>query len=207
MNDSPLTNFLLQFHYFTPQQLRLIQSRAVARTYQPGDYFSQAGRVAQEIGFIVSGIFRVCYYDCEGTDHTKYFLEENHFVVDLQSYQYQQPCTEYVQAVTATHVLVFQARAWQELGLTMVDWPRVEHKLFTQALLEKLNRRSALVSPNGTTRYTQFLTTFPGLANRIPLAQLASYLGLTPQSLSRIRRNLGQRPAGPAISEPGSGGN
>lgn len=207
MNDSPLTDFLLQFHHFTPQQLRLIQSRAVARTYQPGAYFSQAGRVAQEIGFIVSGIFRVCYFDREGTDNTKYFLEENHFVVDLQSYQYQQPCTEYVQAVTEAHVLVFEARAWQELGLIMVDWPQVEHKLFTQALLEKLNRRSALVSPNGTTRYTQFLTTFPGLANRIPLAQLASYLGLTPQSLSRIRRNLGQRSAGPATSVPGSEGN
>lgn len=197
MTNSPLDNFLLQFHHFTSQQLHLIQSRAIARTYQPGEYFSEAGRVAQEIGFIVSGIFRVCYFDREGSEHTKYFIEENHFVVDLQSYRFQQPCTEYVQAVTEVHVLVFKARDWQELSLTIIDWSQVEQKLFTQALLEKLNRRSALVSPNGTTRYEQFLATFPGLANRIPLAQLASYIGVTPQSLSRIRRNLGNLPADP----------
>jgi CRP-like cAMP-binding protein len=200
MTDSLLDNFLLRFHHFTPQQLQLIRSGAVARTYPPGAYFSEAGRVAQEIGFIVAGVFRVCYFDREGTDNTKYFIEENHFVVDLQSYQYQQPCTEYVQAVTETQVLVFPARAWQELSLTIVAWPQVEQKLFTQALLEKLNRRSSLVSPSGATRYAQFLVTFPGLANRIPLTYLASYIGVTPQSLSRIRRNLGQSPAEPSAT-------
>jgi len=197
MTDSLLDNFLLQFHHFSPQQLALIRSQAVARTYQPGDYFSEAGRVAQEIGFVVSGVFRVCYFDRDGMEHTKYFVEENHFVVDLQSYRFQQACTEYVQAVTPVHVLVFKARAWQELSLTIGAWPQVEQQLFTRALLEKMNRRSALVSPNGASRYAQFLTTFPGLANRIPLAYLASYIGVTPQSLSRIRRRLDSRPGFP----------
>jgi len=194
MTDALLDNFLLQFHHFSPQQLALIRSQAVARIYQPGDYFSEAGRVAQEIGFVLAGVFRVCYFDRDGTEHTKYFVEENHFVVDLQSYRFQQPCTEYVQAVTQVHVLVFKARAWQELSLTILAWPQVEQQLFTRALLEKMNRRSALVSPNGATRYAQFLTTFPGLANRIPLAHLASYIGVTPQSLSRIRRRLDSQP-------------
>lgn len=195
MTDSLLDDFLLQFHHFSSQQLQLIRSQAVARTYQPGDYFSEAGRVAQEIGFVVAGVFRVCYFDRDGTENTKYFVEENHFVVDLQSYQFQQPCTEYVQAVTEVQVLVFKARAWQELSLTILEWPQVEQKLFTRALLEKMNRRSALVIPNGATRYAQFLTTFPGLANRIPLAYLASYIGVTPQSLSRIRRRLDGLPS------------
>lgn len=129
-------------HHFTPQQLALISSQAVAKTYRPGDYFSAAGRVAQEIGFIVGGIFRVCYFDRDGTETTKYFLEENHFVVDLQSYQYQLPSAEYVQAVTEAHMLVFKARAWQELAHTIVDWPKMEANLITRALLTKLNRRS-----------------------------------------------------------------
>jgi len=194
MTHSSLDNFLLQFHHFTPQQLHLIRSQATERTYPPGAYFSEAGRVAQEVGFIVSGIFRVCYFDREGTEHTKYFVEENHVIVDLQSYQYQQPATEYVQAATETQVLVFKARAWQEFSLTIVDWPAVEQKLFTQALLEKLHRRSSLVSPSGAARYELFLATFPGVANRVALAHLASYIGVTPQSLSRIRRNLGPLP-------------
>lgn len=190
MSDAPLENFLLQFHHFSPQQLRLIRAQATEKTYRAGEYFSEAGRVAQEIGFIVGGIFRVCYFDRAGNEITKYFLAENDFVVDLQSYQYQLPSTEYVQAVTEVQALVFKARAWQALAHTIVDWPQVESNLITRALLEKVNRRSPLVSTDAAIRYEQFLKTFPALANRIPLSYLASYIGVTPQSLSRLRRNL-----------------
>jgi len=197
MTDASLEEFLLHFHHFTPQQLQLIRSQVVEKTYPAGAYFSEAGRVAQEIGFIVQGVFRVCYFDRDGTETTKYFLEENNFIVDLQSYQYQLPSTEYVQAVTEVRALVFKTSAWQRLGHTIVDWPKVEANLITRALLEKINRRSPLVSTDAATRYEQFLTTFPALANRVPLSQLASYIGVTPQTLSRIRRNVGHLPAEP----------
>lgn len=201
MTNSPLDNVLLQFHHFTLQQLALIRSKATEKTYAAGEYFSEAGRVAQEIGFIVSGVFRVCYFDRDGTETTKYFLDEGNFVVDLQSYQYRQPSAEYVQAVTEVRALVFKAHAWEELRHTIVDWPRVEHNLIMRGLLEKLNRRSPLVSTDAATRYAEFLVTFPALANRVPLSYLASYIGVTPQSLSRIRRSLGSLPAAPEADE------
>ena len=198
MTDASLEDLLLRFHHFTPQQLQFIRRQAVEKIYPAGAYFSEAGRVAQEIGFIVQGVFRVCYFDRDGTEITKYFLDENNFVVDLQSHQYQLPSTEYVQAVTEVRALVFAARAWQLLGHTIVDWAKVETNLITRGLLEKINRRSPLVSTNATTRYEQFLTAFPALANRVPLAQLASYLGITPQTLSRLRRNSRHSPTKPA---------
>ena len=197
MTDASLDDFLLHFYQFTPQQLHLIRSQAVEKTYPAGAYFSEAGRVAREIGFIVQGVFRVCYFDRDGTEVTKYFLEENNFIVDLQSYQYQLPSAEYVQAVTEVRALVFSARAWQLLGHTIVDWAKVESNLITRALLEKINRRSPLVSTDAATRYAQFLTAFPALANRVPLSQLASYIGVTPQTLSRIRRHIGPAPPAP----------
>lgn len=69
----------------------------------------------------MQGIFRVCYFNRDGTETTKHFPEENYFVVDLQSYQYQMPSTEYVQAVTDVRTLVFPGRAWQALGHTIAD--------------------------------------------------------------------------------------
>lgn len=172
----------------SPEQLALIAEAAVARSYQPGEYFAQAGRVAQDIGFVVSGVFRVCYYDREGRDVTKYFLDEAHFMVDLLSQQYQLPSTEYIQAVTGAHVLVFSAHAWETLRATIVGWDALERTLISRALLEKVSRRSPMVHEDASARYRHFLREFPALANRIPLGQLASYLGITPQSLSRIRR-------------------
>lgn len=189
MNRTLLETRLLQATPFTPEQLALIGSHAQERTFRAGEYFSEAGRVAQEIGFVVEGVFRVCYFDREGREITKYFLDEGNFVVDLPSYQFRLPSAEYVQAVTAAEVLVFPARAWQALAATIADWPRAETALISRALLEKVARLRPLVEENATARYRGFLARFPGLANRIPLAYLASYLGITPQSLSRIRRN------------------
>ena len=190
MEPASLAHFLRQMAPLTPEQLALIAGAAVARSYQPGEYFAQAGRVAQDIGFVVSGVFRVCYFDREGRDVTKYFLDEAHFMVDLQSQQYQLPWAEYIQAVTQAQVLVFSTRAWEGLRATLVGWEVLERTLISRALLEKVGRRSPLVHEDAATRYRHFLREFPALANRIPLSQLASYLGITPQSLSRIRRRV-----------------
>lgn len=192
MNYPALENFLLRFQHFTPQQLQWIGSQAVERRFKAGAYFAEAGRVAQEIGFVVSGVFRVCYFDKDGNDITKYFIEEDNFVVDLQSYQHQLPSTEYVQAVTEAQVLIFTARTWQSFATTIVDWHKAESNLISRALLEKVRRLSPLVNENATTRYQHFLKEFPALANRIPLSYLASYIGVTQQSLSRIRGKFGE---------------
>ncbi|MBO0934326.1 Crp/Fnr family transcriptional regulator [Fibrella aquatilis] len=190
MSHTPLENFLLQVSHFTPQQLQLINSKAVERTYPAGAYFSEAGRIAREIGFIISGVFRVCYFDNAGNEITKYFIDDNHFVVDLQSYQYKLPSTEYVQAVTEVQALVFSEQDWQMLSHTIVGWAETERNIITQALLEKIDRLSPLVNQDADTKYRAFLTKYPKLANRIPLSYLASYIGVTPQSLSRIRKNM-----------------
>ena len=62
--------------------------------------FLEAGCIAQEVGFIAQGVFRVCYFDRASAEITTYFLEENNFVVNPQSYRYRLPSTKYVQAVT-----------------------------------------------------------------------------------------------------------
>ena len=190
MTHPALENLLLQVAAFTPQQLALISSQVEEKHYPAGAYFAEAGRVAQEIGFVVSGILRVCYFDKDGRDLTKYFIEEGHFVVDLHSYQYHLPSAEYIQAVTEVRLLVFKASRWQALGQTIANWSKAESILITRALLAKVDRLSPLVQQDARTKYEAFLTLFPTLANRIPLAYLASYIGVTPQSLSRIRKQL-----------------
>lgn len=192
-----LDDFLLHCAPFMPQQLALIASKATEGQYPAGAYFSEAGRVAREIGFVLEGVFRICYFDREGTEVTKYFLEEPRFMVDLSSYQYQLPATEYVQAVTPARVLIFADRDWQALGHTIMGWPDLERALITRSLLEMAERLSALGHTDATTKYAAFLQSYSHLANRIPLTYLASYLGITPQLLSRVRKNLGRSAGNP----------
>jgi CRP-like cAMP-binding protein len=185
-----LLAFLLQFGNFNTQQLELIQQHATPRQLSKGAYFSEAGRIAREIAFITAGIFRVCYYNKDGDEITKYFVEEHHFAVDVNSYFHQIPSSEYIQAVTDMEVLVFSAQSMDQLGDTILIWDSVVSKIANRAMVEKFNKTSLMLAEDATTRYLNFHDRFPTLVNRIPLHHLASYIGVTKHSLSRIRKNI-----------------
>ncbi|GCC53709.1 Crp/Fnr family transcriptional regulator [Chryseotalea sanaruensis] len=185
-----LIELLLQYSPLTKQQIELIGSKTEIRKLKTGDYFSEAGRTANEVGFVTQGIFRVCYYSKDGNEITRYFIDENNFLVDLNSYTYQIPSSEYIQAVTDVELVVFKRKDLTDIANTIVGWDKITNQITTKAFLDKVNRISPMLAEDATTRYKKFLDQFPKLALRIPLSYLASYLGITQQSLSRIRKNI-----------------
>lgn len=185
-----LTAYILEFGNLNQQQLDLILRKAKEIEISKDKYFSEAGKVSIEVGFIIEGIMRVCYYDNKGEEITKYFIEENNLVVDLESFDNGVCSSCYVQAVTDCKLIVFSKSDWQELLDTIIGWDVITHKIISKALIQKVARRSPLVSEDATTRYLSFMKLFPNVINRIPLSYLASYLGITQSSLSRIRKNI-----------------
>lgn len=183
-------NYLLQYGHLNAQQIDLISSKAKELTLVKEDYFSEAGKIAKQVGFMLDGVLRVCYYDNQGVEITKYFIEENHFVVDLDSFDNLIPSSEYVQAVTDCALIVFSKKDWQEISNTIVGWDAIVNKIVKKSLMLKIERRSPLVSEDATARYLSFMEKYPHLINRIPLSHLASYLGITQSSLSRIRKGI-----------------
>lgn len=81
-----LFDFILRFGNLNPQQIDFIASKAQETVLPKDEYFSEAGKIARQVGFVVNGIMRVCYYDNKGEEITKYFIEENNLVVDLESF-------------------------------------------------------------------------------------------------------------------------
>lgn len=117
-------------------------------------------------------------------------MDENHFAVDLNSFTTQVPASEYIQAVTDCKLIVFSTDALKELSLTIIGWDNIISQITTKAVVEKVNRISPMLAEDAKVRYLNFLQHFPNLTNRIPLSLLASYLGITQSSLSRIRKNI-----------------
>ncbi|WP_020604786.1 cyclic nucleotide-binding domain-containing protein [Spirosoma spitsbergense] len=117
-----LTDYILQFGHLNQQQIDLIVKKAAVLPLQEGDYFSEAGKIARQVGFIVEGVIRVCYYTNKGDDVTRYFIDENNFVVDLNSYDNSIPSSEYIQAVTNCRLIVFSHANWHELSGTIIGW-------------------------------------------------------------------------------------
>ncbi|SDK34408.1 cAMP-binding domain of CRP or a regulatory subunit of cAMP-dependent protein kinases [Catalinimonas alkaloidigena] len=185
-----LINYLLEFGQLNQQQIDLIKRKAQVLELKKGDYFSEAGKTPKQVAFIEEGILRVCYYNSEGDEITKYFVDENNFAVDINSFNQKIPSSEYVQAVTDCTLLVFSTGSLNDLSATIIQWDSIINKITEKALVEKVNKLSPMLAEDATTRYLSFLEKFPNLANRIPLSYLASYLGITQSSLSRIRKSI-----------------
>jgi CRP-like cAMP-binding protein len=186
-----LINYLLQFGHLNQQQIELIKSKGDLRELKKGEFLAEAGKIPREVAFLTEGITRVCYYNKHGEEVTKYFIAENNFVLDVHSYNQEIPSTEYIHAVTDCNFIVFTKDAMKELSMTIIIWDDIISKITAKALAEKINKISPMMSEDATERYLNFFEKFPGLANRIPLSYLASYLGITQSSLSRIRKNIG----------------
>jgi CRP-like cAMP-binding protein len=184
-----LINYLLQFGQLNQQQIDLVKSKAIEIVLKKDDYFSEAGKVANQVGFVISGVLSISYFNNKGQEITRYFIDENNFVVDLYSFSTKIPSSEYIRAVTNCEIIFFSANDLEELSLTIIGWDKITSQITSKALMEKVNRISPMVAEDAKVRYNNFLEKFPGIANRIPLSLLASYLGITQSSLSRIRRN------------------
>jgi CRP-like cAMP-binding protein len=183
-------DYLLQFGQLNQQQIDLVKSNTKVLELKRDDYFSEAGKIAKQVAFVNEGILRVCYFNNKGEEITKYFIDENNFAVDLNSLSNQIPSSEYIQAIIDCKLIVFSSEALKELSLTIIGWDSIISKITAKSLIEKVNRISPMLAEDAKSRYLNFLDRFPHLANRIPLSLLASYLGITQSSLSRIRKNI-----------------
>ncbi len=185
-----LITYLLQFGYLDVTQRELILSKARWKAIPKGAYFSEAGKISREIGYVTDGVFRICYYDKTGDGFTRYFVYENRFVVDMNSFRDELPSAEYIEAVTDCQVLAFSKEDFTELSNSIPGWHDIFFKITSYVLENKLRYTSNMLVQDAQTRYLHFLEHYPGLSNRVPLSMLASYLGITPSSLSRIRKSI-----------------
>ena len=185
-----LINYLLLFGNLNKQQIELIKSKAIYKEIKKDEYYQEAGKIPKEVIFITEGIMRVCYYNIKGDEITKYFIEENNFLADINNYNQEIPSTEYVQAITDCSYYVLSKSTMTELSMTIIQWDNIVAKITAKGLADKVNKISSMMAEDAKERYLSFFENFPNLANRIPLSYLASYLGITQSSLSRIRKNI-----------------
>jgi CRP-like cAMP-binding protein len=185
-----LISYILLFGDLNEQQIDFISSKCVEHRIKKDAFYQEAGKTPKQFAFLADGVFRISYFNDKGDEITKYFLDENHFVVDLNSYNQNKPSPEYIQAVTDCIYITLSKEAMIDLSVTVAAWDEIMNKIISKALIEKVSKISVMMAEDAKERYLNFFNRFPKLANRIPLSYLASYLGITQSSLSRIRRTI-----------------
>jgi CRP-like cAMP-binding protein len=184
-----LISYLQSFKRFTSREIELIKSRIALRTLQKNDYFPESG-------FILKGILRIFYHNNKGDEVTEYFIDENNFVMELEDNTQPIPASEYRQAVMKSDVAVFSIGAMDQLSSAIPGWDQLVAEVMTAALTDQAERIKPTMAGDATACYKDFLDKYPQIASRIPLSYLASYLGITQQSLSRIRKQLAKNTHG-----------
>jgi CRP-like cAMP-binding protein len=184
-----LVNYILQFGHLNQQQVDLVKSKFQRREIPKETFFLEAGKVPKELIFISDGIMRIIYYNHKGDEITKYFASENQLVGDIANFNLGTPTAEYLQAITPCTYLAISKKDMDELSQTIITWDLIMSKIAAKCLSDKVNKISAMMTEDAMQRYLNFLESFPTIANRIPLSYIASFLGITQSSLSRIRKN------------------
>lgn len=182
--------YILQFGHLNKQQIDLIKCKAMEIELCKDEYYWEAGKTVKQIGFLTHGIIRVFYYNNKGEEITRYFIDENHLILSGNTVEEVYTPSEYLSAITNCKMIVFSRTDWKEILDTIIGWDNIVQKITTKHHNEKITRRSELISQDGTERYLDFVQKFPTLVNRVPLSYIASYLGITQSSLSRIRKNM-----------------
>lgn len=154
------------------------------------DHFAVSGKVCDHIGFIVSGSVRY-YHVKDGTEITGYFSFENDFVSSYKSYVTRTPGTGYIQALEDTELVLISYKSMEQ----MLNHPLLAYKMerFGRLVAEHYiccyeDRISSFILQSPEERYLKMLETDPYIMQRIPQHYVANYLGITPVSLSRIRK-------------------
>ncbi len=163
--------------------LKLFQIRSIEK----GAYFVRAGDRSTELAFVNAGLLRFFYQTTDGKEFNKSFIAENQFTTAYSAFLTDMPTRFSIQALEECYLLVCDLH----IVVNMFDrhgcWERLGRILAEQLFIKKEAREAEFLLDDAATRYHNFRKTYPGLEDRLAQYHVASYLGITPVALSRIR--------------------
>jgi CRP-like cAMP-binding protein len=158
--------------------------------FAEGDYLFRGGRVCNQFLFIVSGIVRMVAVNDKGVEVTHFFVHENQFCTILASFNNETVAEDSIQCCSPVEALSIEKTRLLALYEALPFMEGVIAQVNQERLLDKIRLKNIYSGEDSTGRYRLFLKEQPEIASRVSLGQVASYLNITPQSLSRIRRRL-----------------
>jgi CRP-like cAMP-binding protein len=156
-----------------------------------GDYFLKAGDLNNQLGFIQKGLIRYFVYKNE-EESTLEFSKEGEFVAEYQSLVQKSQSIQCIQAIEDTTMLVMTSDDLQNLYANFKNGDKIGRMVIEHRFNVLVNQLMSIYMHNPDQRYLHFLKTYPDIVQRVPQYHIASYVGVKPQSLSRIRKRFTQ---------------
>jgi CRP-like cAMP-binding protein len=167
-----------------------IASMLKPKAIEKGTILLNQGNVEKYVGFIENGIFRYYSINQNGKEISLLFTFENWFVGELSSFLTQTPSYCFIEALTEAKIWQLNYDNLQKIYVNTTVGDKFGRIMMEQLYIRKAERERNLLMMNAEERYLDLIRQAPHILQNIPLKYIASYLGITPQALSRIRKNI-----------------
>lgn len=192
-NYEILSTYLTNFASLTEDDIADSRPFWKPRKIKKGDFFNLQYMVCNDLGLIIKGIFRIYYSDPETGEETNiFFFSENQFVVSFRSFVTRIACHYFIEAMEESEIIYITYRDLNSLYETHPNWTRFGRLLAEQFFSYSQTRTEELLFFSPEQRYIRLLDEHPNIIDRIPAYHIASFLGITNPSLSRIRKRIQQ---------------
>lgn len=198
MSDSRILNMNKLIHYIRTYQVlteadeRLIQENIKCKQYFKGELIFLAGSISYDIYFLTKGLVRL-YYDKDGEDKTAFFFTEGQFICAGDSYVNKVPATENYQALEDTELYIFSEESVLRLLQASPKFEVIARIATENELIQCQKMIASFVTQSPEERYLELIESNPELFQRVPQHYIATYLGVSPETLSRIKHRIAKK--------------
>jgi len=195
-----LRTYLLARASFGDEEMAFVKAQFQPATLRSGEFLQRAGAIATHAAFVASGCLRTYVIDPKGKEHVVQFAPETWWVADSVSLTSGTPSDYFIDAIEDSDLLLIDSRSHEAIVDKVPGYASALRKGLQRHAAAKDERIVSSISASAHDRYVRFLQTYPSLATRVPQWMLASYLGVSPETVSRIRTRLARKRPAPASS-------
>lgn len=174
----------------TEQEENVIKKHLTPKKLRKRQYLLQEGDICKSIALVEKGAMRSYLVDPDGQEHITAFALEGWTIGDLSSFHSELPSIQNIEALEDCELVLVSKSSHDELLKTMPKYETYIRLLITDAYMALQKRTLNMISLSLDDRYKAFIDTYPNIAQRVPQHMIASYMGLSPETLSRIRSRM-----------------
>jgi len=189
-STEPLLNYFNRTIPLNAEETQLVTELFKSRLYRKRQFVLQENDVCNQFNFVVRGCLRMYKIDEKGNTHILQFASENWWMIDIGSFHQKKPSELCIDALEDTMVLQISYENLIKLYTSAPKFDRIFRVLIENSFVTLQNRLLQNISSTAEERYLSFLESYSHLSNRLPQTQIASFLGITPEFLSKLKAKL-----------------
>ena len=190
--DDKLLKYFQRIMPLSPEEIEAIVETMTIKHYKKGTVLLNEGQISTEVFFVLEGCVRQ-YYLVDGDEKTNNFFTEEQWVISMNSFSQNAPSNHFLDCCMDSALVVGNSEKAETLYKRFPKFETVSRKVMEKVFADQQDIMSSYTTDTAEQRYLKLLKSRPDLFQKIPQYQIASYVGVKPESLSRIRKRITHR--------------